>query len=1141
MKTKLLVLLVVISNVVSAQISQVPGYVSRNTKDHAVSGAWDSTAHIPAFNQIRLGNGSWPRAGAIGIDSLGGGKGFYWYIDQLWHRGIDSSELADSAASIRSAIIPGVGGGSLISIGAKFNIGVTGTSNTKSIQEGYNIKGDSTGSILTISARDTIYIIVTGQSNGVGHQFAGEIYQDTTGSAFVQGWNVTTDAWVRLQQAKAPMGSTSPGTQFTAPDDSSMNAAFYLAQALYKKTGKVVRVFQLSYGATAIDSWLPESSTIFARIKSELAAAGNPKIDFMIWSQGESDATMDDTAYHRRIDSLQAQLDRQTWFGQDIPMFMVMCTNTGVNFKINEIQRMLYSGKYDKRWKFIDGINLSVTSDNIHYTSYSQYQLAQKMFGYIFNEISMPNNYVNIDQLKLERIKLYAPRLYDSYLFNDSATGRKVFFNAPFVQTPDNSLANTLASTKTQISTLNVFTYNDSVFNSRVFAIQHRLNTDTLSSIRFMRGSSGSNTGFLSFYTSAAVLTRVADFTQDGKLLMYTNGIDVPNFTNLPTARFGGTYFGSNAATNNNFIGSNIVYASGFKLVNAGTGVLDYFDAAGPRVLQFAASGSAGAAATLTSVFMVKPDGSFGLGGTGMGTSLSVVTGAALQGTAAGNIGIGTSASAKLHVLSTTEQYRNGYDASNYLSITTSSTGSTTIVSTGTTPVLTIADSVKLTKIASTAIDTTQWKILVKNVGTNTVKTMAWAFAGSGGGGGSGTVTNVATGLGLTGGPITTTGTVAVDTAVGVGVVMWPRLNKRTDSLISLMSGGSGVAIGTTAITSGTVGHVLFQGTGNVVQQSSNLFWDNPNGRLGLRGATPQNTLDVGAGGVTIRDYANWTSGKGLGLGYYVAGDYALIRGFNGTGAAYTSIGIGVNDNQLFLPSTGSVGVNVSAPLNTLDVNGTLRVRTITNTSAVDSILVQDAGIVKYVDGSSFGGAVAGSTTQVIFNDAGAYAGDAGMVFNKTTDLLTIGAGTVSDLTPNSFVIAGTGGRLTSSSLTSTNLIAASGFNVSSTTSDANLDALAVVANSYSYSRNTNVVTFSVRFTVDPTASATVTTFHFMPALGSAFTSSAQATGTVTSGDVAAFSGSLVADAATDDMKVTFISPGTSSFVVTITGQYTVL
>jgi len=40
-----------------------------------------------------------------------------------------------------------------------------------------------------------------------------------------------------------------------------------------------------------------------------------------------------------------------------------------------------------------------------------------------------------------------------------------------------------------------------------------------------------------------------------------------------------------------------------------------------------------------------------------------------------------------------------------------------------------------------------------------------WVAIGSGGGGGSGTVTNIATGLGLSGGPITTTGTLLVDTA----------------------------------------------------------------------------------------------------------------------------------------------------------------------------------------------------------------------------------------------------------------------------------------------------------------------------------------------------------------------------------------
>ncbi len=48
----------------------------------------------------------------------------------------------------------------------------------------------------------------------------------------------------------------------------------------------------------------------------------------------------------------------------------------------------------------------------------------------------------------------------------------------------------------------------------------------------------------------------------------------------------------------------------------------------------------------------------------------------------------------------------------------------------------------------------------------------------------------------------------------------------------------SGITIGTTAITSGTVGRVLFEGAGNVVQQSSSLFWDATNNRLGI-GGTP--------------------------------------------------------------------------------------------------------------------------------------------------------------------------------------------------------------------------------------------------------------------------------------------------------------
>jgi hypothetical protein len=53
----------------------------------------------------------------------------------------------------------------------------------------------------------------------------------------------------------------------------------------------------------------------------------------------------------------------------------------------------------------------------------------------------------------------------------------------------------------------------------------------------------------------------------------------------------------------------------------------------------------------------------------------------------AGSLALGvTAASAKVHAISTTEQLRRGYDASNYLSSTTDSTGKTTFTAVGTAP-----------------------------------------------------------------------------------------------------------------------------------------------------------------------------------------------------------------------------------------------------------------------------------------------------------------------------------------------------------------------------------------------------------------------------------------------------------------------
>jgi len=52
-------------------------------------------------------------------------------------------------------------------------------------------------------------------------------------------------------------------------------------------------------------------------------------------------------------------------------------------------------------------------------------------------------------------------------------------------------------------------------------------------------------------------------------------------------------------------------------------------------------------------------------------------------------------------------------------------------------------------------------------------------------------------------------------------------------------SAATSLTIGTTPIASGTIGRVLFQGTGNVLQQSSSLFWDGTNNRLGIGTSSP--------------------------------------------------------------------------------------------------------------------------------------------------------------------------------------------------------------------------------------------------------------------------------------------------------------
>lgn len=154
-------------------------------------------------------------------------------------------------------------------------------------------------------------------------------------------------------------------------------------------------------------------------------------------------------------------------------------------------------------------------------------------------------------------------------------------------------------------------------------------------------------------------------------------------------------------------------------------------------------------------------------------------------------------------------------------------------------------DSTLVLKNIFTTSDTTTFKPAGIDASGNVYQMNYWPGSGGGGGGG-GSVTSVSAALGMSFTTITTTGSVGVDTAVGTGVIMWPRLNKLKDSIISVLGGGGGTdwtVSGNASTTAGT----------NYIGTSDNVAFDfRTNATQAMRLNTAQelmigSTTDAGA------------------------------------------------------------------------------------------------------------------------------------------------------------------------------------------------------------------------------------------------------------------------------------------------------
>jgi hypothetical protein len=201
----------------------------------------------------------------------------------------------------------------------------------------------------------------------------------------------------------------------------------------------------------------------------------------------------------------------------------------------------------------------------------------------------------------------------------------------------------------------------------------------------------------------------------------------------------------------------------------------------------------------------------------------------------------------------------------------------------------------------------------------------------------------------------------------------------------------TGLSVGTTPISSGTIGRVLFEGTGNVLQQSSSLFWDSTNNRLGIGTSTPTFRLEVQGGDVRFANGLTIGTAGGTGWQFsantltliqngFIGVDVAGGRHFNITNTAFSTYYFRV------APTTGNILINTTTDAGfRLDVNGTARVQSALTVQGMTVGLGGGAVVSNTVVGNvAFNSNTSGQNNTVIGESA---------MFSNTTGTANVAVG----------------------------------------------------------------------------------------------------------------------------------------------------
>jgi len=188
---------------------------------------------------------------------------------------------------------------------------------TLSIAGQYITLSGGGGTVEIPTGKDTVYVVLSGQSNAWG---ATPAFQgDTTSSTKVQVWNGAY--WARAQIGQLPFRISSNNPSSSAYNNSN-NLGLHFCKKLSEYTGQIVRLILSPFDGNSITNWIPTGSTNFTSLNGQVSAAGVSRIDIFLWHQGEADNAQTNSWYVSKFDTLKQQLRAESWFPVKTPIIV---------------------------------------------------------------------------------------------------------------------------------------------------------------------------------------------------------------------------------------------------------------------------------------------------------------------------------------------------------------------------------------------------------------------------------------------------------------------------------------------------------------------------------------------------------------------------------------------------------------------------------------------------------------------------------------------------------------------------------------------------------------------------------------------------------------------------------------------------